>query len=289
MDGHYNRWLGALRVLNVDTTGVAYPQAMRTPAWADKMLHTQLASWTQLRHDNILYVKQSFSSNLCQYPAGYVEPYPEFYAAIGDYARAGQRLIKNLDSAALTAGEVRIRQTAMTHFGHLATVADQLQTLAEKELRLEPFSPEEEAFLKQIAVYRPNSFYSPQWTGWYPELFLESGTGFQVARKDKSPALIADIHTNPGDGLLHPPSVLHVATGPVAVIIFIADTDEGPTMYVGPVFTYFEVVTTGFLFTRLTDEDWRRQLSTGSYPAAPAWTGSFRVPASGSPGYLEIH
>ncbi|MCP4518189.1 MAG: DUF3160 domain-containing protein, partial [Delftia sp.] len=70
----YNRWLGALRELDADSTGAAYPQTMRTSAWADKMLHTQLASWAQLRHDNILYVKQSGTGRpVCEYPAGYVE------------------------------------------------------------------------------------------------------------------------------------------------------------------------------------------------------------------------
>ena len=40
-----------------------------------KTLTTQLASWTHLRHDTLLYVKQSYSARTaCVYPAGYVEP-----------------------------------------------------------------------------------------------------------------------------------------------------------------------------------------------------------------------
>lgn len=288
----YNRWLGALRQLADDTTGSAYPQAMRTSAWADKMLQTQLASWTQLRHDNILYVKQSFSGALCQYPAGYVEPYPRFYAAVADYAQAQQSHLTQLDPARLTDGEERIRQTATTQFGRLAAAAAQLQTLAEKELRLEPFSPAEEKFLKETAVRKPADFYQPQWAGWYPELFLEyKRAAYQIDRKDKSPALIADIHTDPGNGLLQPARVLHVATGSVAGLIFIADTDEGPTMYVGPAFTYYEVVETGGSPHRLTDQEWRDRFSllAETHPDAPAWTHSFRwspEPAPANPWWL---
>lgn len=51
---------------------VPLPQAACTKAWQDRTLNTQNASWTQLRHDTILYVKQSFTcSTCCEYPAGY--------------------------------------------------------------------------------------------------------------------------------------------------------------------------------------------------------------------------
>ena len=55
----YMSWLACLRELSAPTTGVEFPEAVRTRAWAMKTLNTQLASWTQLRHDTILYAKQS--------------------------------------------------------------------------------------------------------------------------------------------------------------------------------------------------------------------------------------
>jgi hypothetical protein len=85
--------------------------------------------------------------------------------------------------------------------------------------------------------------------------------------------------------------VLHVATGPVAALIFIADTDEGSSMYVGPAFTYYEVIETGRSPQRLTDPAWQSRLSlpTEIHPAAPAWTRSFRwspAPAPANPWWL---
>ncbi len=79
----YTAWLGALRALSAPTTDSEYPEAMRTQAWAMKNLNTQLASWTELKHDTVLYDAQPYSGEiLCDYPAGYVEPRPEFWQAM---------------------------------------------------------------------------------------------------------------------------------------------------------------------------------------------------------------
>lgn len=70
--------------------------ASRAPdaAWHGRLLQTQLSAWTQLRHDNLLYAKQSATPYpICEYPAGYVEPYPAFLAALAEYAALGQRLV----------------------------------------------------------------------------------------------------------------------------------------------------------------------------------------------------
>lgn len=291
-DSAYNRWLGALRALNGDTTGTAYPQALRTAAWADKMLHTQLASWAQLRHDNILYVKQSVTGMpLCEYPAGYVEPYPAFYSAVSDYARQGRQAFERLDPALLNDMERALLDVAKTYFAQLAAVADQLRTMAEKELRLEPFSADEEAFLRNTAVRHVHVentcagiMTGEEWAGWYPKLF-------PFFWKEHSPALIADVHTNATDdpgSALYPPRVLHVGTGPVAALLLIADTDEGPQIYVGPAFTYYEVVEPGFPPIRLTDEDWNQRLSASPRPNPPEWTTSFRLPAANPPDNLLL-
>jgi Protein of unknown function (DUF3160) len=63
----YHQLLYALRTLHTETrtnSDEQYPPALRGAAWADKMLHTQLAAWAQLRHDNILYVKEPYTDLL---------------------------------------------------------------------------------------------------------------------------------------------------------------------------------------------------------------------------------
>lgn len=88
-------WLATLRELSAPTTEPKYPEAMRTRAWAMKTLNTQLASWTQLRHDTILYAKESESGGTtCYYPAGFVEPRPEFWGRFEKMAMLAADLIE---------------------------------------------------------------------------------------------------------------------------------------------------------------------------------------------------
>lgn len=279
----YNQWLGMVRQLNVQTTGTEYPQALRTAAWADKMLHTQLASWAQLRHDNILYVKQSFTAVIaCEYPEGYVEPYPEFYRALYDYARAGYEALSAVPANTGPGWQYQ-RTRALDYFQNVMDVAAQLKTLAEKELALEEFTAEEKLFLKSVVVRKKNDAQGcggPAFVfdGWYTGLFYN---------EDESPALIADVHTNPNTRApLAPPRVLHVATGLVVPLCLVADTDEGAVTYVGPAFTFYDVIEEGNPPVRLTDEDWKKRLAEGRQPAHPEWTSSFLESAGQLPRIL---
>jgi hypothetical protein len=277
----YNQWLALIRTLNDPTLDGRYPQTMRTAAWADKVLQTQLAAWAQLRHDNILYVKQSLTVQIaCEYPAGYVEPYPEFYAALGEYAAAGHRALSGIAPNGLPEGGPFVRERALTYFANVEQIAAQLRVMAEKELRQAAFTVEEEAFLKSIVKYQTETLSGgcggptvrELWDGWYMDLFY---------LEDDNPAVIADVHTNPNNDPasgLYPPSVLHVATGKVAPLFFLVDTDTGTTLYVGPAFTYYELTETGYPAHRLTDEAWRARLSQDDAPNGPAWTSDFRLP-----------
>ena len=56
---------GFTRIVHARDRRAIYPDAMRTRAWAMKDLNTQLASWTQFRHDTVLYAKQSYTT-CCQ-------------------------------------------------------------------------------------------------------------------------------------------------------------------------------------------------------------------------------
>jgi hypothetical protein len=165
------------------------------------------------------------------------------------------------------------------------TAAGQLENLAEKELALDEFTADEEQFLKSVVVRQENANRGcggPQFVldGWYVRMFYG---------EDKSPALVVDIHTNPNrDGPLAPARVLHAATGAVVPVCLVADTDEGSTAYVGPAFTYYDVVETGYPPVRLTDRDWQSRLSNQTQPSHPDWTSSFMVAGGKKPQTLAI-
>ncbi|MCJ7515490.1 MAG: DUF3160 domain-containing protein, partial [Dehalococcoidia bacterium] len=88
----YWSWLYALKPL-MEKYGKGYPAFMQTDAWQEKGLNTALASWAELRHDTILYAKQSYTPMVTSAPppekplVGYIEPVPEFYARILDLTK----------------------------------------------------------------------------------------------------------------------------------------------------------------------------------------------------------
>ena len=47
------------RLADSTRSAKGYPSFMRNEAWTDKSLNTSLGSWAELRHDTILYAKQS--------------------------------------------------------------------------------------------------------------------------------------------------------------------------------------------------------------------------------------
>jgi len=268
----YNTWLDTLRVLDDDVTGTEnMPQAMQTAAWQRKMLQTQLASWAELRHDTILYAKQSYTAYpSCEYPAGYVEPYPEVYAGVRRFSEATEaalgavRFPHSPDPGALR----DLLSGQRTFLRAMAETMDTLEKLARKELAGDRFTVSETAFLKKTIDIRGGGSGPPTYDGWYPGLFY--GGGGSAATK-WSPE-VADVHTDPASG-----SVLEVGTGDVDFIVMAVDNEGDTRVFVGPTYSYYEF--TWPASDRLTDEKWSGLLHQGGAPERPAWIG----PVIGAP------
>ncbi|MCX6145215.1 MAG: DUF3160 domain-containing protein [Ignavibacteriales bacterium] len=236
----YNGWLSMIRRLSPPADRAPLPPFMRTAAWWQKEMNTQLASWAQLRHDNLLYAKQSYTAGvICSFPESYVEPVPAFYRALSTFAdMAVQRF------AAMGSNAIR------TYFAHMKGVADTLERIASKTLSKISLTSTERNFLKGMLIL-PEPVCGAPYTGWYPRLYYRGDQ--DLFRKD---IIVADIHTAPTDESGNPVGwVLHAGTGALDMAILAAETPEGQfTAFVGPVLSYYERLTTGF--KRLTDEEW---------------------------------
>lgn len=267
----YGRWLHALRALDDPNPSPYFPEALRQFPWQAKQLQTQLASWAELRHDTILYAKQSYSSEpICGYPKAYVEPYPAFFARMRDLAReAAQRLSRMTIETATGTQDTHLtaqRTYQVEFFENFAATMERLQSLAKKELAAQPFTDEEEAFLeKTIEIVPPNGSGGPSYSGWYPELIYGG-------EPDSYEPTIADVHTSPGTS-----QVLEVGTGSVNFLVVAVDNDGDRATYVGPVYSYYEFAHAQS--DRLTDEAWERMLRGRERPPRPAWTSAFVQPA----------
>lgn len=250
----YNTWLAALRALSRNGGAQSAPlEVAGTEAWGRRILNTQLASWAELRHDTILYAKQSYTAGpACEFPDALVEPSPEFFARLKAYAEKGLAVIAALPSTnAIIAGAIR------DHFVHLQSVADMLREMAEYQAQGKPFTAQHMAFINEtVAVQVVCGGASA--SGWYPKLFYGAGA------TDFSPT-IADVHTQPKDEFgIDVGRVLHVGTGFARLMILTANTCNGPRAYAGLVSSYFEEITEKY--KRLDDPTWEKRFgSSGAF------------------------
>ncbi|MEQ9501258.1 MAG: DUF3160 domain-containing protein [Deltaproteobacteria bacterium] len=252
----YNAWLGALRTLDDKPSGRHVPRVMRSEAWDRKQLQTQLGSWAELRHDTILYAKQSYTAwPSCEYPTGYVEPYPDFYRAIETLAREAQRRIRLADYG--KADWMKTRQ--VQYFDQLADTMQRLAKIAERELAAQPLTSSDEDWLKKTIDKRGGGSGPPRYDGWYPQIFYGGG----VSASEWDPT-VADVHTDPKGG-----KVREVAVGDTQFLVVAIDNEDDRTVYVGPVFSYYEFDHP--VSDRLTDEQWQGKIRTNTLPERPAW------------------
>jgi hypothetical protein len=251
----YWNWLYALQAI-VAPKDAAYPTFMRTQAWARKDLHTALGSWTELKHDTILYAKQVMAElggggELPPPIRGYVEPNPEAYArllALTRMTRAG------LEERGLMTDNISFL---------LYEMEDQaafLQSIAERELNGGEISTDDYERLK---------YYG----GWLERMTLAAadpqGEGYtSVFSEDEQAALVADVATDPNG------QVLEEAIGRIyEIYAVVPDGVGGLQIARGGTFSYYEFPWP--LNNRLTDEEWRAMVTAGEAPEQPAWTGMF--------------
>ena len=76
------------------------PAALRTEAWADKQLWTQLAAWAEQRHTWAAHAKLTvYAACAIREHPGLVSPYPEFFAGLGRLSSVTADAFAKTDSA----------------------------------------------------------------------------------------------------------------------------------------------------------------------------------------------
>jgi len=279
----YVLWLDCLRTLHADVSKEKrMPEAMKTKTWQMKQLQTQLGSWAELRHDTILYAKQSYTSRPdCEYPAGYVEPYPEFYARVKFFAEEAGRLFAAAEfpppvappgeEANAAKNQKDQQANYVKFFKQMGETVGQLETLAKKELAGEAFTDAEKLFIKKTVDRRGGGSGPPRYDGWYPNLFYNRGEC-----SEWSP-VVADVHTDP-----ELQTCLEVAVGDAMLGVIAIDNDGDRMTYVGPLYSYYEFRQN--VEKRLTDPEWAKMIEGGKAPARPDFVKDFVAPKRKAPG-----
>ena len=259
----YNGWLNSIRELNPPTDRSIYPTFMQTAAWWQQKMNSQLGSWTELRHDNVLYAKQSYSGGYtCFYPHVYVEPVPEFFGAMKDLALSFKDKMSKLNFST---------PYMDYYFTNLFEISDTLESIANKELEGINLLDSEIKFMKRTLTNPQMGCGEVSYDGWYRKLFYS----------DYNPNYLAvDYHTAPTDenGIMVG-WVAHSGTGKIDLAIMNTELVTGENVaFVGPVYSYHEYVTTNFF--RMTDKEWEEnylKLST-----RPEWTKIYLADVDGN-------
>ncbi len=252
----YWTWLDVLKSL-LGAVGKGYPTFMQTTAWQDKELHTALASWAELRHDTILYVKQSYTATAGSIPPqyrveGYVEPVPQLYSKLSRMMAMLQGGITRLFSQ-----DEQERLGIAKALDRFLEILSRLTNIANKELQNKVLTDEDYQFIK---------YFAGSLQGINNSLF--AGHRVEEDKNTFKTSLVADVHTDGNSG-----NVLEEGVGQVKMLVAAYPMpDGGIVVGAGPVFSYYEFKQP--MAHRLTDEDWRAMLAKNP-PAPPAWTKTF--------------
>jgi len=257
----YWNWLYCLMpLLYLKTEG--YPYFMRTTAWMDKELFTALASWAELRHDAILYAKQSMSP--CCVPPGpphsYVEPNPHLYARLASLVKFTRDGLHNRDLLLNGFQEKLVLFESLLLF---------LRDISIKELENIALSIEE-----------------------YENIFCFGKVMEKLVSETPDPsnpwdqdtddmAVIADVHTDSNTDFC-----LEEAVGYPLEIYVIVPEGEGLRLTQGAIFSYYEFEQP--IAQRLTDEKWREMLRKKEAPDMPQWSDGFMDIKAASPDLMTV-
>lgn len=261
----YAGWLNTLRPL-LSEKGEGYPMFMQSKEWSKKNLESFAGSFTELKHDTILYAKQVVAEMGGEYDErkpddrGYVEPEPVIYSRFANLARMTS---SGLQEYGMLTPEDEENLAILEEF------AQRLQTISEKELRDETLSAEEYDFIKGYGGSIEHF--------WREAIKAESGEEW-IATEEFPAALAVDIATDP-NGM-----VLEAATGDPSEIYVIVQVDGVVKIARGSVYSFYQFPWP--LEDRLTDTKWRVMMGLqadeeGYYHydkpvQKPAWTGSYR-------------
>ena len=265
----YWGWLHALKPL-FGPFGEGWPTWMQAPAWGRKALNASLTSWAELRHDTILYVKQSYTPGVEGTSvgpgqpvfAGYVEPLPAFYHRLAFLTRFTKDGLATRD--ALPQGLAPLMDS-------MAELLDGLEAIATKELAMEALSEDQKDLVRGIGTTFETLVMNlaaavtvevPSDDPWATDVETSAeGDGFKTT-------VVADVHT---DG--NTKNVLEEGSGKLDWLVIVQRTVEGRLVAsLGPVFTYYEFAHP--MSDRLTDEAWRTLLNGADAPARPTWIES---------------
>lgn len=252
----YWGWLYSLLPLTGEKPE-GYPSFMRNLAWMRKELNTYLGSWTELKHDTILYAKQVYAEMgggreiTEKDDRGYVEPNPYVYSRLAS-------LLALTKEGLATRG--LLSDTGKDNLEKMEKLATSLLTISQKELSSTGLTKDEYDLIRT---------YGGQLEHFWLEVNKEEMKGIDRRNfLDQNPAaIVADVATDPNG------QVLEEGTGNIFEIYAVVPVEGKLKLAKGGVYSYYEFPHP--MSDRLTDQKWREMLDNDKAPSLPSWTDAF--------------
>ncbi|HIE50949.1 MAG TPA: DUF3160 domain-containing protein [Armatimonadetes bacterium] len=245
----YYSTLHTLRALLSEEAASATP--FDPGAWLRKQLHTALGAWAELRHDTILYAKQSYTLRATAIPImptlthGYVEPVPEVYARLRELL---QQMSTGLERRGL------LPKAFARKLEDFTALLRALETIAQWELAGEGLSEEQYRTIWNFGGTLRHLAQLPP----------DQARKIADPQVDSKMALVADVHTDTNSR-----QVLEEAVGRPGRLVALVPVGGQWQLCEGAVFSYYEFKQP--LGQRLTDEQWQERLERGDVPPRPTW------------------
>ena len=265
------QWMSALKTI-ADKPQHA-PYFMLTPEWDKKSLNAMLGSWTELKHDAILYAKQPMGAECGgagppdPIVKGYVEPNIQFWQKAIDLLKENKKILTTHDL--LTEKIANANQ-------QLIEQAEFLLAMSKKELKGE--------VLKDVE-YDQLGYIGAKFENMSLDLLRDSEHEFwsweAIQGPDRKVALVADVYTANADN--NPDkSILYEAIGDADEIYVVVEIGGYLWLTRGAVFSYREF-DRPIDEQRMNDEEWQQYLEHHPRWGVPEWMNPIIVPLNQAP------
>ncbi|TES92458.1 MAG: DUF3160 domain-containing protein [Candidatus Cloacimonadota bacterium] len=224
--------------------------------WVKKILNTLLGAWAELRHDTILYAKQSYTVMVTsmpphlpkKFPPAYVEAYPSFFT---------ENRLFIIELTALLEKEKIIPDEVLRNLRSFDDILKRLIEISVKENKMEQLDEETTKYLHSIPSRLEGIVkFSPQ-------IMEEITDG-----TDSKMALIADVHTD-----VNTKQVLEVGVGSPLKLFIVVPVNNKPYLMEGATFSYYEFKEK--MANRLTDAEWQEMIEDKNLPPLQHWFKEF--------------
>ena len=237
----YKGWLWSIKSSAVSFEDIeGMPFFMRNEKWTDKNIHTALGSYAELKHDSILYMKQSGAEMGgggadTIIPYNYVEPNVEVYAKLKWLA---------LNTKEQLAARNMLKDEMGPVLDQIIEIQDTLMNVSVKELTNQAITDEE-----NLELYR----YGGMIDSIIQIMQMNLMRNDVDTSNDFTTALIADVSTIASNDMFPKGSYLEIGNGLPCEIYVLCETNGNTYLAKGVLFNYYEFLSD----KRLTNHEWQ--------------------------------